>query len=75
MAKTNTLPEPAPEAHLPVLAITATALTILSMAALGLGVDIRVVARAGGPVTGAVVISLVALAAISLGLIRLLNVA
>ena len=45
------------------------------MAALGLGVDVRVVARAGGPVTAAVVLSLVVLGAISLGLIRLLGVA
>ena len=64
-----------PEALLPVLAVSATALTILSMAALGLGVDVRVVARAGGPVTAAVVISLVALGAVSLGLIHLLDVA
>jgi uncharacterized membrane protein YadS len=45
------------------------------MAALGLGVDVRVVARAGGRVTGAVVISLLTLGAISLGLIHLLGVA
>lgn len=64
-----------PEGLLPVLAVTATALTIISMAALGLGVDVRVVAKAGGPVTGAVVISLVMLAAVSLGLIHLLGVA
>jgi len=64
-----------PEAILPVLGVTATVLTILSMAALGLGVDVRVVARAGGPVTAAVVISLLALGAVSLGLIRLLDVA
>ena len=64
-----------PDALLPPLATAATALTVVSMAALGLGVDVRVVARAGGPVTAAVVLSLVVLGAISLGLIRLLGVA
>jgi uncharacterized integral membrane protein (TIGR00698 family) len=53
---------------------TATVLTILSMAALGLGVDVRVAARAGGRVTLAVTASLVVLGAISFGLIRLLGV-
>lgn len=53
----------------------ATILTIISMAALGLGVDIRVVARAGGRVTAAVVLSLVALGLVSLGLIHLVGLA
>ncbi len=48
-------------------------LTVVSMAALGLGVDIRVVARAGGPVTAAVCLSLLVLGLISLGLIHLLR--
>ena len=52
----------------------ATLLTVVSMAALGLGVDIRIVARAGGRVTAAVVLSLLVLGAISLGLIRLAGV-
>ncbi|HEY8614360.1 MAG TPA: YeiH family protein [Roseomonas sp.] len=56
-------------------AMTATALTILSMAALGLGVDVRTVARSGGRVVGAGVASLLVLGAISFGLIRLLGVA
>lgn len=47
----------------------ATWLTIVSMAALGLGVDVRVVARAGMRVTSAVTLSLIALGALSLGLI------
>ena len=64
---------PAP-ALLPI-ATTANVLTTVSMAALGLGVDVRVVAAAGARVTGAVTVSLVVLAAISLGLIRLLGVA
>lgn len=53
----------------------ATAFTILSMAALGLGVDVRVVARAGARVVVAVTGSLLALLAMSLGLIWLLGVA
>jgi uncharacterized integral membrane protein (TIGR00698 family) len=50
-------------------------LTIISMAALGLGTDLRVVARAGGRVTAAVTLSLVALGVVSLRLIRLLGLA
>jgi len=50
-------------------------LTTVSMAALGLGVDVRVVAQAGVRVTAAVTLSLIVLGAISLGLIRLLGVA
>jgi uncharacterized integral membrane protein (TIGR00698 family) len=50
-------------------------LTIMSMAALGLGVDARLVLKAGGRVTGVVVMSLLVLGAISLVLIRLLGVA
>lgn len=53
----------------------ATLLTVVSMAALGLAVDIRTVARAGGRVTAAVILSLVGLGAISLMLIHLLHLA
>ncbi len=56
-------------------AIVANLLTTVSMAALGLGVDIRVVARAGLRVTGAVTMSLVVLGLISFGLIHLIGVA
>lgn len=63
-----------PEVALAPIAKTATVLTIISMAALGLGVDVRVVARAGGRVTAAVTLSLVALTAVSLGLILLLGI-
>ncbi len=56
------------------LATIANLLTIVSMAALGLGVDIRSVARAGPRVAAAVILSLLALAAISLGLIHLIGV-
>jgi uncharacterized integral membrane protein (TIGR00698 family) len=54
---------------------TATLLTVVSMAALGLGVDVRVVARAGGRVTTAVSGSLALLGLLAFGLIRLLGVA
>lgn len=49
-------------------------LTSMSMAALGLGVDARAVARAGGKVTTTVVVSLAGLGLISWGLIALLGI-
>ncbi|MCJ2177479.1 YeiH family protein [Novosphingobium album (ex Hu et al. 2023)] len=52
----------------------ATFLTVVSMAALGLGVDVRTVASAGGRVTAAVVLSLLVLGAISLTLIQVLAI-
>jgi uncharacterized integral membrane protein (TIGR00698 family) len=58
-----------PAAHL------ATLLTTVSMAALGLGVDVRSVARAGPRVTAAVVLSLTMLGLFSYGAIALLAVA
>jgi uncharacterized integral membrane protein (TIGR00698 family) len=64
-----------PAALLAPLATIANVLTIISMAALGLSVDLRSVAKAGPRVTATVVLSLLVLAAISLGLIRLLGVA
>ena len=63
-----------PRPALPPLAASAAALTTVSMAALGLGVDVRVVAGAGPRVTAAVTASLAVLGAVSLGLIRLLGV-
>ncbi|WP_244490973.1 YeiH family protein [Paramesorhizobium deserti] len=51
-----------------------TFLTVISMAALGLGVDVRTVARAGGRVTLAAVLSLFALGAVSYALILMLGV-
>ncbi|GEP06913.1 YeiH family protein [Methylobacterium oxalidis] len=51
----------------------ASYLTVVSMAALGLGVDVRVLARVGGRVTAAVTASLVVLIAISLALIYALG--
>lgn len=64
-----------PNAVLHMTALIANLLTTVSMAALGLGVDIRVVAKAGLRVTGAVTLSLVVLGLISLGLIHIIGVA
>ena len=64
-----------PAALLGPIMISAKVLTVISMAALGLGVDLRVVGRVGGRVTLAVVVSLLVLMAISIALIRLLRIA
>lgn len=64
----------APHAALAPAAWTANLLTVVSMAALGLSTDLRMVAGAGPRVTAAVCLSLLALGGISLGLIRLLGV-
>ncbi|WP_315830884.1 YeiH family protein [Bradyrhizobium prioriisuperbiae] len=63
-----------PEVALKPIAQIAGFLTVLSMAALGLGVDARELARAGGRVTTAVTISLMVLIAISFILIRALGI-
>ena len=63
-----------PDAVLAASQTAAGVLTVLSMAALGLGVDVRMLSRAGLRVTAAVVLSLAALGAIGLGLIRLLGI-
>ena len=62
-----------PEIVLPAITRVAGLLTTIAMAALGLGVDIRVVARSGARVTLAVTVSLIVLGAMSYGLIRLLG--
>lgn len=64
-----------PHAALKPAADTAGALTIVAMAGLGLGVDLRAVARAGPRVTGVATLSLLLLGFLALGLIRLLAVA
>jgi uncharacterized integral membrane protein (TIGR00698 family) len=64
-----------PEVALAPVATVASGLTLVSMAALGLGVDIRTVARAGRRVAAAVTLSLLALGAVGLGMIRLLDIA
>ena len=61
-----------PIAIAPIKAVAAL-LTTISMAALGLGVDVRVVARAGVAVTTAVTLSLLLLCGMSLALIRALH--
>lgn len=48
----------------------ASVLTVLSMAALGLGVDLRVVGQVGARVTAAVTLSLIFLIAVSFCLVR-----
>lgn len=62
-----------PQAVLPWLASSSGLLTVIAMAALGLQTDIRAVARAGGRVAAAVVLSLAALLALALLLIRLMG--
>lgn len=54
---------------------SSTALTVIAMAGLGLGVDVRTVLKAGGRVTLTAIFSLLALSLISLTLIALLGVA
>jgi uncharacterized integral membrane protein (TIGR00698 family) len=60
-----------PALVLPVLAGTASVLTMLSMAALGLGVDLRAIARVGPRAILTVVLSLITLLFLSLALIYL----
>ncbi len=64
-----------PQVTLAPAATAANLLTIISMAALGLGTDLKVVARAGARVIAAVTLSLVFLGGISFGLIKLLGIA
>ncbi|WP_050425163.1 YeiH family protein [Bradyrhizobium tropiciagri] len=49
---------------------TAAILTVVSMAALGLGVDVRVLSTVGGRVTAAVTLSLMLLLGLSIGLVH-----
>jgi uncharacterized integral membrane protein (TIGR00698 family) len=66
LRSTGAIPEPL----LGPIKQTATIFTTISMAALGLGVDVRTVAKAGPRVTAAVTLSLLALGLISLLLIK-----
>jgi uncharacterized membrane protein YadS len=59
-----------PQAALPTVTYTATLMTNIAMAGLGLGVDLRTVARTGLRVTLAVTVSLLILGVISYALIR-----
>lgn len=63
-----------PETVVGPVARLASILTTISMAALGLGVDVRVVARAGARVTAAVTLSLIVLGVISFCLIHLAGI-
>jgi uncharacterized membrane protein YadS len=62
-----------PQDVVPVITKIAAVLTTIAMAALGLGVDVRVVARTGPRVTLAVTASLIFLGVMSYGLIRLVG--
>lgn len=53
--------------------VTATWMTILAMAGLGLGVDVRAVARSGPRVIAAVTLSLALIGVVALALIALLG--
>lgn len=64
-----------PQALLAPMHETAGFLTLMSMAALGLGVDARALLRAGARVAAAVVLSLLALGALALGLVALAGAA
>lgn len=58
---------------LPLIGESAAIFMVISMAALGLGVDVRTVSKAGGRVTTTVILSLLALGSVSFALIRLLG--
>jgi uncharacterized integral membrane protein (TIGR00698 family) len=62
-----------PQSVLPAITSFAAFLTTIAMAALGLGVDVRAVARTGARVTLAVTASLIVLGLMSYGLIRLMG--
>jgi uncharacterized integral membrane protein (TIGR00698 family) len=64
-----------PPAALPAIGDATNLLTLVSMAALGLGTDLRTVLRAGGRVIATVTLSLLVLSGLSFGLIRVLGVA
>ena len=64
-----------PAVALPLIAQTATGLTLISMAALGLSTDARAVARSGFRIAAVVILSLLALIGLALGLIWVLGVA
>ena len=63
-----------PQIVLPSITHIAATLTTIAMAALGLGVDVRVVAKSGVRVTLAVTASLVVLGLISYALIRIAGI-
>lgn len=62
-----------PEGWIGPITAAASMLTVLSMAALGLGVDLRVIGRVGGRVIAAVTLSLAVLLGLSIVLVRLFH--
>ncbi len=58
-----------------VMAVLASAFTVIAMAALGLGVDMRVIGKVGGRAIATVTLSLLLLLGLSLGLIHILAIA
>ncbi|MFA4891879.1 YeiH family protein [Brevundimonas sp.] len=62
-----------PAPALPAMAQAATALTLISMAALGLSTDARAIARSGLRIAAVVTLSLLSLVGLALGLIGLLT--
>ncbi|MBS9722217.1 putative sulfate exporter family transporter [Tianweitania sp. BSSL-BM11] len=62
-----------PDPAVAVIGHVATLLTVISMAALGLGVDVRTIMKAGSRVVTTVVLSLILLGAISLVVIEMLG--
>ncbi len=62
-----------PESLISPVTSAATILTVVSMAGLGLGVDLRVIGRVGGRVTAAVTLSLAVLLALSIGVVKLFS--
>jgi uncharacterized membrane protein YadS len=64
-----------PQVMLPPITRTAGVMTTIAMAGLGLGVDVRAVARTGLRVTLAVTLSLIVLGLMSYGLIRFTGMA
>lgn len=63
-----------PREALPPATLVSNLLTVISMAALGLGTDLKVVARSGARVTITVTVSLLLIGGISLGLIHIAGV-
>jgi uncharacterized membrane protein YadS len=63
-----------PQVALPLITQIAATLTTIAMAALGLGVDVRVVAKSGVRVTLAVTASLIVLGSISYALIHVAGI-
>jgi uncharacterized membrane protein YadS len=63
-----------PQLLLPPMTRAAALMTTIAMAGLGLGVDVRAVARSGVRVTLAVTLSLILLGLMSYGLIRLAGI-